>query len=108
MLLKHLYDFAHSRKILDDLAFAPKAIRWIIPLDNQGNLIGDGLIETEGEKNRGKEFLAPRTSLDKGVGGIAEFLADGLTAVFGLDADPEKRLTEKQRRDRDANNAQEV
>lgn len=105
MLLKHLYDFAHSRKILDDLAFAPKAIRLIIPLDLHGNLLGDGLIETEGEKNRGKELLAPRTSLDKGVGGIAEFLADGLTAVFGLDSEPEKRLTEKQRKDRDSNNA---
>lgn len=105
MLLKHLYDFAHSRKILDDLAFAPKPIRWIIPLDLQGSLLGAGLIETEGERNRGKELLAPRTSLDKGVGGIAEFLADGLTAVFGLDSEPEKRLTEKQRKDRDNNNA---
>ena len=105
MLLKHLYDFAHSRNILDDLAFAPKPIRWIIPLDRQGSLLGPGLIETEGERNRGKELLAPRTSLDKGVGGIAEFLADGLTSVFGLDTEPEKRLNEKQRQDRDNNNA---
>jgi CRISPR-associated protein Csd1 len=74
-------------------------------LDGQGRRVGAGLIETPGERNRGKEFLAPRTSLDKGVGGIAEFLADGITAVFCLDADPERRLTEKQRKDRDVNNS---
>lgn len=105
MLLNALCQFAHSRKILDDLAFENKPIRWIIPLDQDGNLVGSGLIETEGEKNRGKEFPAPRTSRPKDAGGIAEFLADGLTAVFGLDAEPDKKMTEKQRRDRDANNA---
>jgi CRISPR-associated protein Csd1 len=105
MLLKLLYDFAQSRNVLNDLPFSPKAIRWIIPLDSQGRLSGVGPIETAGEKNRGKEFSAPRTSLDKGVGGIAEFLADGVTALFALDPDPDRRLTPKQRRDRDANNA---
>ncbi len=105
MLLNSLCQFAYSRKILDDLAFESKAIRWIIPLDQNGNLLGSGLIETEGERNRGKEFQAPRTSRPKDAGGVAEFLADGLVAVFGLDADPEKILTEKQRRDRDVNNA---
>jgi len=108
MLLKHLYDFAHSRKILDDLAFAEKAIRWIIPLDSEGRLVGQGLIETKGERNRGKVFSAPRTSIDKGKGGIAEFLADGITAVFGLEAEPEKSaaLSEQRRQKRDANNAE--
>jgi CRISPR-associated protein Csd1 len=105
MLLKLLYDFAHSRNILDDLAFFPKPIRWIIPLDSQGRLVGAGPIETPGERNRGKEFSAPRTSLDKGVGGIAEFLADSITALFGLDPDPDRRLTPKQRKERDANNS---
>lgn len=108
MLLKHLYDFARSRNILDDLAFALKPIRWIIPLDGRGQLVGVGLVETEGERNRGKEYVAPRTGLDKGVGGIAEFLADGLTAVFGLDPDRERPLAKKQRRDRDANNARKL
>lgn len=105
MLLNALYQFAHSRRILDDLAFEKKAIRWVIPLDQNGSLIGSGLIETEGEKNRGKEFLSPRTCRSKDAGGIAEFLADGITSVFGLDSEPDKKLSEKQRRDRDANNA---
>jgi len=106
MLLKALVEFAEANKILDGVAFAKKPIRWIVPLDFQGNLVGSGLIETEGEKNRGKEFSAPRTSLDKGVGGIAEFLADGITAVFGLESDPDKvaKLKPKQREDREANN----
>ncbi|MFH0726972.1 MAG: type I-C CRISPR-associated protein Cas8c/Csd1 [Pseudomonadota bacterium] len=105
MLLNGLCQFAHSRKILHDLAFEKKTIRWVIPLDRDGYLIGGGLIETEGEKNRGKEFLAPRTSRPKDAGGIAEFLADGLTSVFGLESEPDKKLNEKQRRDRETNNA---
>jgi CRISPR-associated protein Csd1 len=104
VLLTHLWDFARSKKILDDLAFAPKAIRWIIPLDDRGQLVGGGLIET-GEKGRGKEMSAPRTSLDKSAGGIAEFLADGITAVFGLDAEPDKKATQKQREAKDSSNA---
>jgi len=105
MLLKVLYEFAHSRNLLDDLAFAPKAIRWIIPLDGEGNLIGTGPQETTGKKNRGKEYLAPQTTRTKNAGGIAEFLADNLTGVFGLETDSEKdRNNEKKRKERDANN----
>ena len=55
MLLKHLYDFAHSRRLLDDLAFAPKAVRWIIELDTDGNLVGAGP-QLTGDDKRGKEF----------------------------------------------------
>jgi CRISPR-associated protein Csd1 len=106
MLLKLLYEFAHSRNLLDDLAFAPKAVRWIIPLDNEGNLIGAGAQESLGIKNRGKEKSAPQTSQSKNAGGIAEFLADNLTGVFGLDSDPDKdKDNEKKRKERDANNA---
>jgi len=105
MLLKALSDFAHSRGILDDLAFEDKPVRWIIPLDRDGNLAGSGLIETEKMGNRWKMFSAPCTSRYKAAGGIGEFLVDGLTAVFGLDMEPDKKLNEKQRRGRDDNNA---
>lgn len=106
MLLKALYDFAHSRKLLDDLAFAPKAIRWVIQLDAEGHLIGTGPIDTSADGKRGKKFSAPFTSRAKNAGGIAEFLADGMIAVFGLDSDPEKdRENERKRQERDANNA---
>jgi CRISPR-associated protein Csd1 len=104
MLLKHLYDFAVSRKLLDDLAFAPKAVRWIIELDTNGNLIGEGPQAT-GDDKRGKEFSCPQTTRPKVAGGVSEFLADGLTAVFGLDPDREADMPEKKRADRDANNA---
>jgi CRISPR-associated protein Csd1 len=105
MLLKLLNDFADSRRLLDDLAFSPKAVRWIIPLDRDGNLIGAGPRETAGEKNRGMEYSAPQTSRVKNAGGVAEFLADNLTGLFGLDADPEKdKENAKKRRERDANN----
>jgi CRISPR-associated protein Csd1 len=106
MLLKALYDFAHSRKLLVDLAFAPKAIRWVIQLDSEGNLIGAGPIDTSEDGRRGKLFSAPLTTRPKVAGGIAEFLADGITALFGLDMEPEKDIdNERKRKDRDANNA---
>ncbi|MEI6278835.1 MAG: type I-C CRISPR-associated protein Cas8c/Csd1 [Verrucomicrobiae bacterium] len=104
MLLKHLYDFAVSRKLLDDLAFAPKAVRWIIELDANGKLIGEGPQAT-GDDKRGKEYPCPQTTRAKVAGGVSEFLADGLTAVFGLDPDPEAVMPEKKRADRGANNA---
>jgi CRISPR-associated protein Csd1 len=106
MLLKALYDFAHSRKLLDDLAFAPKAIRWVIQLDDNGHLSGAGPIDTSEDGKRGKEFSAPLTSRPKVAGGIAEFMADGITALFGLDMEPEKdKDNERKRKDRNANNA---
>lgn len=105
MLLRLLYDLAHSpnRHILSDLAFAPKSVRWIIELDANGIMLGAGPQST-GDEKRGKEFSCPQTTRSKVAGGVAEFVADGLTAVFGLDNDPEAKMTEKKRADRDANN----
>lgn len=104
MLLKHLYDLAHSRQLLGDLAFAPKAVRWVIELDASGDLVGAGPVPT-GDDKRGKEFSCPQTTRPKVAGGVSEFLADGLTAVFGLDPDPTAPMPEKKRLDRDQNNA---
>ena len=104
MLLQHLNDFATSRDLLDNLAFRPKAVRWIITLDDAGNLVGQGPVETVGERNRGKEFDCPQTTRAKVAGGVAEFLADGITAVFGLDTNPEQPMPEKRRKGRDENN----
>jgi len=103
MLLKHLYDFAVSRRLLDDLAFSPKAVRWIIELDAQGSLAGNGP-QVTGDDKRGKEFSCPQTTRPKVTGGVSEFLADGLTAVFGLDSYPDAPMSEAKRIDRDANN----
>ena len=106
MLLQHLNDFADSRELLDNLAFKPKAVRWIITLDTMGNLVGQGPVETEGERNRGKKFDCPQTTRPKNAGGVAEFMADGITAMFGLDTNPEQLMseTEKKRKDRNENN----
>ncbi len=103
MLLNHLYDYALSRNLLADLAFAPKAIRWIIDLDAAGNFIS--AVET-GDGKRGLDYSCPQTTRNKNAGGIAEFLADGITAIFGCDTDPEpnKKRTENQEKDRKKNN----
>jgi CRISPR-associated protein Csd1 len=103
VLLKLLYDLAQSRRLLDDLAFAPKAVRWIIDLDGAGNLRGVGPQAT-GDERRGKEFICPRTTRKKNVGGVSEFLADGLSGVFGLDPDPGASMSASKRASRDENN----
>jgi len=102
MLLKHLYDYAQSRNLLTDLAFAPKAVRWIIDLDAAGNYLG--IVET-GDGKRGQEFSCPRILGAKTGGGMAEFLVDGITAIWGYESDPEKKRTEKEEQDSQKNNA---
>ena len=103
MLLKALHDFAHERKLLDDLAFSPKAVRWIIEIDATGKFLG--IVSTHTEDNKkGKEFLCPQTTRAKNGAGVAEFLADGLTAIFSLDLEPEAEMPDKTRKSRDANN----
>ncbi len=94
MLLKHLYDFAVSRGLPDDLAFKRETpVRWIIELDADGNLIGDGPRETEGpEPNKGKDYAVPKTTRPTGGGQVADFLVDDVGAVFGLSSKPEKEL----------------
>jgi len=87
MLLKHLYDYAHSRNLLEEPAFTPKAVRWIIDLDANGNMIGSGPVDTAEDGRRGKEFFCPQTTRAKHAGGVSEFLVDGITALFGLESD---------------------
>lgn len=87
MLLKLLYDFAQSRRLLDRAAFKRGQIQWIIDLDENGNLIGPGP-STTGEGDDAREFNLPATTRNKTAGGAAEFLVDGITSVFGLDSDP--------------------
>lgn len=106
MLLQHLNDFANNRKLLNDMAFEPKAVRWIIPIDSNGNVVGKGPIETVGEKkNRGNVYPCPKTVGNKNAGGIGDFLADGITSLFGLESDPKTKRTPAQQEKRDKNNS---
>jgi CRISPR-associated protein Csd1 len=97
MLLKHLYDFAISRKLLDHLAFKRETpVRWIIDLDAEGKMIGQGPRTTEGaHPNRGKEFDIPKTTRPTGSGQVADFLVDDVGAIFGLNPKPQRELNER-------------
>ncbi|MGH8019121.1 MAG: type I-C CRISPR-associated protein Cas8c/Csd1 [Opitutaceae bacterium] len=90
MLLKHLYDFAVSRDLLDDPAFRRKTpVRWIIYLDHSGNLVGKGPQVTIGPgKNKGHEYDIPKTTRPTGGGQVADFLVDDIGAIFGLNIKP--------------------
>lgn len=90
MLLKHLYDLAHSpkHKLLSDDAFESRSIRFVITLDQSGAFTGVQDITPDGK--RGIEFPAvPKTARIK-KGKVAEFLADGIDSIFGLSPDPSK------------------
>ena len=97
MLLKHLYDFAVSRKLLDDLAFRRDTpVRWIIHLDHIGNLISVGPQETEGSrKNKGHEYSVPKTSRATNSGTVADFLVDDIGAIFCLNTKPDEPPNER-------------
>ena len=90
MLLKHLYDFAISRKLLDDLAFRRETpVRWIIHLDLNGNLVASGPQETEGpRRNKGHYYSVPRTSRATNSGTVADFLVDDIGAIFCMTTKP--------------------
>jgi len=90
MLLKHLYDFAHSpnRNILADNAFEARVIRYVIALQSDGCFVGVQDISPDGKL--GKEFPSvPQTARIK-KGKVAEFLVDGVDSMFGLSPDPSK------------------
>jgi hypothetical protein len=97
MLLKLLYDFAKSRNLLDDPAFRPKTpVRWLIYLHENGNLLGQGPQETEGQrKNKGREYKVPKTSRATNSGTVADFLVDDIGAIFGLSTKPGAPLNER-------------
>lgn len=107
MLLQALNDFyqrACRDGLLEEAAFTKKYVRWIIPLDAEGNLEGSGLIENPDPKKDGRVFSVPRSSRPKVAGGVAEFLWDGLEAVFGLKQDPDAVEPDTRKRERqDAN-----
>lgn len=97
MLLKHLYDFAVSRDLLDDPAFRRSTpVRWIIHLDRSGKLIGQGPQETIGpHKNKGHEYDVPKTTRATNSGTVADFLVDDIGAIFCLSGDPSEQRNER-------------
>lgn len=97
MLLKHLYDFAVSRDLLDDPAFRRnQPVRWIIHLDRTGKLLGNGPQQTEGpRKNKGHEYDVPKTSRATNSGTVADFLVDDIGAIFRLSGDPSEERNER-------------
>ncbi|HUJ10884.1 MAG TPA: type I-C CRISPR-associated protein Cas8c/Csd1 [Verrucomicrobiae bacterium] len=91
MLLKLLYDFAESRGLKAELPFALGEVRWIIDLNFHGELIGDGLRETQ----EGRKYLVPKTARPTNSGDVSDFLVDDIAAVFGLNAKPAQTLREQ-------------
>ena len=109
MLLQHLYELAERRRrerdpAFVDTAFVRKPIRWIIQIDSEGRMSSPGPLDTMGENKRAMEYDKPQTGEAKNSGGRAEFLADTIAGVFGLDTEPEKYLNQENARQRRAMN----
>ncbi|QFY42141.1 type I-C CRISPR-associated protein Cas8c/Csd1 [Candidatus Methylospira mobilis] len=96
MLLKLLYDFAISEKLLEDAAFIKKPVRWVIQLDAIGQLIGEGPIETHGnDEKKALELFIPKTTRATGGGQVADFLVDDIGALFNLNTNPQTDLNQR-------------
>jgi CRISPR-associated protein Csd1 len=102
MLLQALNEFyeratkpdANGDVLIEEAAFNQKYVRWIIPLKTDGTLEGGGLIENPEIKKGGRLFSVPRTGRAK-KGREAEFLTDGIDAIFGLNPDIKKPKNEE-------------
>ncbi len=91
MLLKALYDFAVSNKLLDDLAFKKDtAVRFIISLDSEGRCLGVTDTAVPPDRKKGALFSTPKSSRPNNSGLVSDFLVDEISAVFGLNTTPEK------------------
>jgi len=105
MLLSALYEYAERNNLTDKEAFEEKPVRWVISLDLHGDFEGVNDLATSDNK-RGKMYDCPRKGGNKNSGGSAEYFVDGLTAVFGIEQDPEKmeKKSEKTKNTRITNN----
>jgi CRISPR-associated protein Csd1 len=96
MLLKLLYDYALSRNLLEDPAFVKRPVRWIIQLDDAGQLIGDWMVDTKSdERKKGSSFDIPKTTRPTGGGQVSDFLVDDIGALFGLNTKPQLELNQR-------------
>jgi CRISPR-associated protein Csd1 len=106
MLLRALYDFALSKNLLEDSAFVRKPVRWVIQLDKDGQLLGEGPIETHGnEEKKALEFWIPKTTRPTGGGQISDFLADDIGALFNLNSKLETEQNQRAVKNRRAKHA---
>ncbi|MGI8494991.1 MAG: type I-C CRISPR-associated protein Cas8c/Csd1 [Pyrinomonadaceae bacterium] len=114
MLLQALNEFyeratkpnANGESLIEEAAFNKKYVRWIVPLKFDGTLEGGGLIENPEIKKGGVSFSLPKTNRPKVAGGVAEFLWEGLEAVFNLKTDPEAVEANERKRLSQDNNRQ--
>jgi CRISPR-associated protein Csd1 len=109
MLLQALHEFyerACRDGLIQDAAFTNKYIRWVIPLDADGNLEGGGLLEIPEIKKGGTPFSVPRSGRPKNAGGVGEFLWEGLEAMFALPADPDAVEPNERKREQQIANRQ--
>ena len=71
-------------------------VRWVIQLDNDGQLIDDGLVETfVNENKKAHEFSIPKTTRATGGGQVSDFLVDDIGALFNLNTKPDKPLNQR-------------
>ena len=97
MLLKALYDFAVSNKLLDDLAFKKETpVRFIISLDSEGRCLGAMDTAVMSDQKKGVLIDTPKSSRPTNSGLVSDFLVDEISAVLGLNTTPEKTQNDRE------------
>ena len=92
MLLEKLRQYA-DRLDLPPPMYQKTPIRWLIDIDQSGNLAGNHFVMTtsgkQGKRDRGKEYEAPHIGRSAGI--RAKLLADTGEYVLGIARDPKKQ-----------------
>jgi CRISPR-associated protein Csd1 len=88
MILESLKELARRDHLLDDPDYEPKAVAWLIVIDDGGKFIG--LIPTaggeQGKKPKAKVFSIPRRT-GRTSSAVADFLVDKSEYVLGVEPD---------------------
>jgi CRISPR-associated protein Csd1 len=99
MILSSLKDFARRENLLADPDYEPKAVAWIIALDDGGKLAG--LLPTaggeEGSKAKAKVLYIPRRD-GRTAAPKADFLVDKSEYVLGIEPDGKRSEVDLARR----------
>ncbi|MEI6135412.1 MAG: type I-C CRISPR-associated protein Cas8c/Csd1 [Desulfomonile sp.] len=90
MLLKALFELAKEKKLLEKVHLQPREVHFLIPINSDGQLIGDGLVPLTELDSKGKETLGRTLSMPRfpgeNNGGKAHFLAEKASTILGIDS----------------------
>ena len=89
MLLRALWELAEKQLLFERVHLQAREVHFLIPINSEGELIGQGLIPLTDSDSKGKEILGKRLLMPsfpgENNGGKAYFLTEKAVTVLGID-----------------------